>query len=101
MYKLSEVGQAIEQNDLTSAGSVLGKGKDADWVQKANIALNKVYLVSLCMFGITVTPRFYETRVNSNMHLNAFTVNPFVMKCLITISYQKLDKKESCLLLIS
>lgn len=42
VYKLSEVGQAIEKNDLTSAGSVLGKGKDADWVQKANIALNKL-----------------------------------------------------------
>jgi hypothetical protein len=55
VYKLSEVGQAIEKNDLTSAGSVLGKGKDADWVQKANIALNKVYPVSLCMFGITVS----------------------------------------------
>ncbi|PNY10281.1 thylakoid lumenal 16.5 kDa protein [Trifolium pratense] len=42
VYKLSEVGQAIEKNDLTSAGSVLGKGKDTDWVQKANIALNKL-----------------------------------------------------------
>lgn len=46
MYKLSEVGQAIENNDLTKAGSVFGKGADTDWVQKANIALNKVYLVS-------------------------------------------------------
>jgi hypothetical protein len=46
VYKLSEVGQAIEKKDLTSAGSVLGKGKDTDWVQKANIALNKVNLFS-------------------------------------------------------
>ncbi|CAL5198646.1 unnamed protein product [Lathyrus oleraceus] len=43
VYKLSEVGKAIEKNDLTTAGSVLGSGKDAtDWVQKANIALNKL-----------------------------------------------------------
>lgn len=43
MYKLSEVGKAIEKNDLTAAGSVLGSGQDTtDWVQKANIALNKV-----------------------------------------------------------
>ncbi|XP_073220109.1 thylakoid lumenal 16.5 kDa protein, chloroplastic isoform X2 [Cicer arietinum] len=42
VYKLSEVGQAIEKNDLTSVGSVLGRGIDTDWVQKANIALNKV-----------------------------------------------------------
>ena len=47
MYKLSAVGQAIEKNDLPSAGSVLGKGTDTDWVQKANIALNKVILFSL------------------------------------------------------
>ncbi|XLR09007.1 hypothetical protein S83_036945 [Arachis hypogaea] len=42
VYKLSEVGQAIESNDLPKAGSVLGKGTDTDWVQKANIALNKL-----------------------------------------------------------
>ncbi|XP_058760218.1 thylakoid lumenal 16.5 kDa protein, chloroplastic [Vicia villosa] len=43
VYKLSEVGKAIEKNDLTTAGSVLGSGKDtSDWVQKANIALNKL-----------------------------------------------------------
>lgn len=46
MYKLSEVGQAIENNDLSTAGSVFGRGKDTDWVQKANIALNKVNPVS-------------------------------------------------------
>ncbi|XP_061350800.1 thylakoid lumenal 16.5 kDa protein, chloroplastic isoform X1 [Gastrolobium bilobum] len=42
VYKLSEVGQAIENNDLPTAGSVFGKGTDTDWVQKANIALNKL-----------------------------------------------------------
>lgn len=42
VYKLSEVGQAIENNDLSTAGSVFGRGKDTDWVQKANIALNKL-----------------------------------------------------------
>ncbi|MED6121932.1 hypothetical protein PIB30_034881 [Stylosanthes scabra] len=42
VYKLSEVGQAIENNDLPKAGSVLGKGTDTDWVQKANMALNKL-----------------------------------------------------------
>lgn len=46
MYKLSEVGKAIENNDLPTAASVFGSGTDTDWVQKANIALNKVSLVS-------------------------------------------------------
>ncbi|XP_027369092.1 thylakoid lumenal 16.5 kDa protein, chloroplastic-like [Abrus precatorius] len=42
VYKLSEVGQAIEKDDLPRAGSVFGSGTDTDWVQKANIALNKM-----------------------------------------------------------
>lgn len=45
MYKLSAVGQALEKNDLSAAGSVLGGSTDADWVQRANIAFNKVSLV--------------------------------------------------------
>ncbi|XP_019417252.1 PREDICTED: thylakoid lumenal 16.5 kDa protein, chloroplastic-like isoform X2 [Lupinus angustifolius] len=42
VYKLSEVGQAIENNDLSAAGSVLGEGTDTDWVKKANIAFDKL-----------------------------------------------------------
>ncbi|BAT76340.1 hypothetical protein LR48_Vigan01g257700 [Vigna angularis] len=42
VYKLSEVGKAIENNDLPKAASVFGSGTDTDWVQKANIALNKL-----------------------------------------------------------
>ncbi|KAE9608358.1 hypothetical protein Lal_00025815 [Lupinus albus] len=42
VYKLSEVGQAIENNDLSTAGSVLGEGIDTDWVKKANIAFDKL-----------------------------------------------------------
>ena len=45
MYKLSTVGQALEKNDLSAAGSVLGGNADADWVQRANIAFNKVSLI--------------------------------------------------------
>ncbi|KAL3024569.1 hypothetical protein AAZX31_04G130800 [Glycine max] len=41
VYKLSAVGQALEKNDLSAAGSVLGGSTDADWVQRANIAFNK------------------------------------------------------------
>lgn len=42
VYRLSKVGQAIDNNDLSAAASVLGATTDADWVQKANIALNKL-----------------------------------------------------------
>lgn len=42
VYKLSEVGQAIENNDLPTAGSVFGKGTDTDWVQNATTALTKL-----------------------------------------------------------
>ncbi|TKY73199.1 Thylakoid lumenal 16.5 kDa protein [Spatholobus suberectus] len=42
VYKLSQVGQALEKNDLSTAGSVLGGNTDTDWVQKANIAFNKL-----------------------------------------------------------
>ncbi|KAJ1443901.1 thylakoid lumenal 16.5 kDa protein, chloroplastic-like [Sesbania bispinosa] len=42
VYKLSAVGQAIENSDLTTAGSVFGKGTDTDWVQNANVALDKL-----------------------------------------------------------
>ncbi|OAY31706.1 thylakoid lumenal 16.5 kDa protein, chloroplastic isoform X2 [Manihot esculenta] len=42
VYKLSKVGQAIENNDLSTAGSVLGGSTNTDWVQKANIAFSKL-----------------------------------------------------------
>ncbi|XP_024979258.1 thylakoid lumenal 16.5 kDa protein, chloroplastic [Cynara cardunculus var. scolymus] len=42
IYKLSKIGQAIENNDLPSAGSVLGQTLDADWVKMANVALSKL-----------------------------------------------------------
>lgn len=42
IYKLSKVGQAIENNDLPSAGSILGQTPDVDWLKKANAALSQV-----------------------------------------------------------
>ncbi|KAJ8767795.1 hypothetical protein K2173_020735 [Erythroxylum novogranatense] len=42
VYKLSKVGQAIENNDLSAAGSVLGASTETDWVQKANLAFTKL-----------------------------------------------------------
>lgn len=42
MYKLSEVGQAIESNDLNAASSVLGASTDTEWIKNANSALTKV-----------------------------------------------------------
>ncbi|KAA8523008.1 hypothetical protein F0562_009431 [Nyssa sinensis] len=42
VYKLSKVGQAIENNDLSVASSVLGPSSDTDWVQKANVAFTKL-----------------------------------------------------------
>ncbi|KAK9715196.1 hypothetical protein RND81_06G148900 [Saponaria officinalis] len=38
VYKLSEVGQAIDSNDLNAASSVLG----SDWIKKANTAFDKL-----------------------------------------------------------
>ncbi|KAL9377163.1 hypothetical protein Peur_031283 [Populus x canadensis] len=42
VYKLSKVGQAIDNNDLSTASSVLGGSTDIDWVKKANIAFTKL-----------------------------------------------------------
>uniref|UniRef100_A0A5B7BWB0 Maintenance of Photosystem II under High light 2 C-terminal domain-containing protein n=1 Tax=Davidia involucrata TaxID=16924 RepID=A0A5B7BWB0_DAVIN len=42
VYKLSKVGQAIENNDLSAASSVLGQSTDTDWVKKANAAFTKL-----------------------------------------------------------
>lgn len=42
VYKLSKVGQAIENNDLSAASSVLGPSTDADWVQNVKSAFTKV-----------------------------------------------------------
>lgn len=42
VYKLSEIGQAIDNNDLSTASSVLGGSTDTEWVKNANVAFNKV-----------------------------------------------------------
>ncbi|XP_022731176.1 thylakoid lumenal 16.5 kDa protein, chloroplastic-like [Durio zibethinus] len=42
VYKLSKIGQAIENNDLSAASSVLGGSTDTDWVKNANIAFSKL-----------------------------------------------------------
>ncbi|MBA0757087.1 hypothetical protein Gotri_020204 [Gossypium trilobum] len=42
VYKLSEIGQAIDNNDLSTASSVLGGSPDTEWVKNANIAFNKL-----------------------------------------------------------
>ncbi|KAJ4953656.1 hypothetical protein NE237_030488 [Protea cynaroides] len=42
VYKLSRVGQAIDNNDISAASSVLGSSTDADWVRKVNVAFSKL-----------------------------------------------------------
>ncbi|MBA0703574.1 hypothetical protein Golax_015889 [Gossypium laxum] len=42
VYKLSEIGQAIDNNDLSIASSVLGGSTDTEWVKNANVAFNKL-----------------------------------------------------------
>ena len=47
VYKLSKVGQAIENNDLEAACLVLGKGIDSGWVRTVNLAFTKVFCLLL------------------------------------------------------
>ncbi|XP_024020866.1 thylakoid lumenal 16.5 kDa protein, chloroplastic [Morus notabilis] len=42
VYKLSKVGQAIDNNDLSTASSVLGGSTDSDWVKNVNVAFTKL-----------------------------------------------------------
>ncbi|GAV76353.1 LOW QUALITY PROTEIN: hypothetical protein CFOL_v3_19828, partial [Cephalotus follicularis] len=42
VYKLSKVGQAIENNDLSIARKVLKGSPNTDWVHKANVAFTKL-----------------------------------------------------------
>ncbi|XVE71466.1 hypothetical protein DITRI_Ditri10aG0152900 [Diplodiscus trichospermus] len=42
VYKLSKIGQAIDNNDLSASSSVLGGSIDTDWVKNANLAFSKV-----------------------------------------------------------
>ncbi|XP_058074423.1 thylakoid lumenal 16.5 kDa protein, chloroplastic [Magnolia sinica] len=42
VYKLSKVGQAIENNDLSAASSVLGPNTNSDWVKNVNKAFTKL-----------------------------------------------------------
>ncbi|XP_043698683.1 thylakoid lumenal 16.5 kDa protein, chloroplastic [Telopea speciosissima] len=42
VYKLSKVGQAIDNNELSVASSVLGSSTDAEWVRKVNVAFSKL-----------------------------------------------------------
>ncbi|XVF34635.1 hypothetical protein REPUB_Repub18cG0076000 [Reevesia pubescens] len=42
VYKLSKIGQAIDNNDLSGASSVLGGSIDTEWVKKANVAFSKL-----------------------------------------------------------
>ncbi|KAM6553410.1 hypothetical protein CsatB_014172 [Cannabis sativa] len=42
VYKLSKVGQAIDNNDLSAASSVLGGSTNSDWVKNANVAFTKL-----------------------------------------------------------
>ncbi|KAB5514678.1 hypothetical protein DKX38_028584 [Salix brachista] len=53
VYKLSKVGQFIDNNDLSAASSVLGGSTDTDWVKKANIAFTKKSLVATDAFAFT------------------------------------------------
>ncbi|KAH9298958.1 hypothetical protein KI387_030640, partial [Taxus chinensis] len=42
VYKLCEVGQAIDKNDFTSAQRVLGKSLDTKWIVNVKEAFSKV-----------------------------------------------------------
>ncbi|GMI89223.1 MAINTENANCE OF PHOTOSYSTEM II UNDER HIGH LIGHT 2 [Hibiscus trionum] len=42
VYKLSQIGQAIDNNDLSAASSVLGGSTDKEWLKNANVAFNKL-----------------------------------------------------------
>ncbi|XP_042418992.1 thylakoid lumenal 16.5 kDa protein, chloroplastic-like isoform X4 [Zingiber officinale] len=42
IYKLSKVGQAIENNDLDAASSLLGPSTTVEWVQNVNAAFSKL-----------------------------------------------------------
>ncbi|XVF48075.1 hypothetical protein PTKIN_Ptkin03bG0161800 [Pterospermum kingtungense] len=42
VYKLSKIGQAIDNNDLSAASTVLGGSTDIDWVKNANLAFSKL-----------------------------------------------------------
>lgn len=42
IYKLSKVGQAIENNDFSAASSVLARSSKADWLQVVNTAFAKL-----------------------------------------------------------
>ncbi|CAN6455155.1 unnamed protein product [Victoria cruziana] len=42
VYKLSEVGQAIDSNDLSAAGAVLGPNTESEWIKNAGAAFNKL-----------------------------------------------------------
>ncbi|KAF5459172.1 hypothetical protein F2P56_023150 [Juglans regia] len=42
VYKLSKVAQAIDNNDLSTASSVLGGSSNTEWVKNANIAFTKL-----------------------------------------------------------
>ncbi|XWS27024.1 hypothetical protein CRYUN_Cryun26dG0080100 [Craigia yunnanensis] len=46
VYKLSKIGQAIDNNDLSAASTVLGGSTDTDWVKNANLAFSKVTNIS-------------------------------------------------------
>ncbi|CDY65568.1 BnaCnng47730D [Brassica napus] len=51
VYKLSKVGQAIENNDLEAACLVLGKGIDTGWVKTVNLAFTKLFFFLLFFFN--------------------------------------------------
>ena len=42
VYKLSKLGQAIENSDFSAAGSALARITEADWLQNVNTAFTKV-----------------------------------------------------------
>ncbi|XP_078427933.1 chloroplast thylakoid lumen protein [Wolffia australiana] len=46
VYQLSKVGRAIDENDFSAAGAILGAGAGADWVKNANAAFSKLSLSS-------------------------------------------------------
>ncbi|KAF6151204.1 hypothetical protein GIB67_037412 [Kingdonia uniflora] len=42
IYKLSKVGQAIDNDDLKTASTVLGPSTNADWIKKVQAAFDKL-----------------------------------------------------------
>ena len=67
VYKLSKIGQAINNNDLSAANSVLGGSTNTDWVKNANLAFSKVTNISSHNVCILILANLTETPLTENI----------------------------------